>query len=206
MLYCIFINAYIYISNLNETFKRKKEKNDLTNTLLVEKAKKDLDHAYDKKQKNYVKNKIKEIKDAHINHRSRLVWDTVNEVARRKNPKRGRIKASYTDERLAIWKDHFQKLLGQSPEIDDQPVPKVFDTLPIKTGEFTAIELQASIKSFQNNKATDFDNIPIETWKTGCMNEELLNVCNKKYLGDAPLLVTRCNLACSKKRRLEYSH
>ena len=133
-----------------------------------------------------MKSKIKEIKDEHINHHFRLVWDTVNEVTRRKGLKRGRIKASNTDERLAIWKNHFQKLLGQSPEIDDQPLPKVFDTLPIKTGEFTAIELQASIKSFQNNKATGLDSIPIETWKTGCMNEELLNVCNKAYLGDAP--------------------
>ena len=34
-------------NELNEAFKRKKEKNDLKNTLLVEKAKKDLDHAYD---------------------------------------------------------------------------------------------------------------------------------------------------------------
>ena len=152
----------------------------------MEKAKKDLDHAYDEEQKNYVESKIKEIKDAHINHHSRLVWDTVNEVTRRKGPKRGRIKTSNTDERLAIWKDHFQKLLEQSPEIDDQPVPKVFDTLPIKTGEFNAIELQASIKSFQNNKATGLDNIPIETWKTSCMNEKLLNVCNKTYLGDEP--------------------
>ena len=76
-------------NELNEAFKRKKEKNDLTNTLLVEKAKKDLDHAYDKEQKNYVESKIKEIKDAHINHHSRLVWDTVNEVTRRKGPKRG---------------------------------------------------------------------------------------------------------------------
>ena len=152
----------------------------------MEKAKKDLNHACDEEQKNYVKSKIKEIKNAHINHHSRLVWDTVNEGKRRKGSKRGRIKAINTDERLAIWKGHFQKLLGQSPEIDDQPVPKVFDTLPIKTGEFTEIELQASIKSFQNNKATRLDSIPIETWKTGCMNEELLNVCNKTYLGDAP--------------------
>ena len=130
-----------------------------------------------------MKSKIKEIKDAHINHHSRQVWDTVNEVKRKKSPKRGRIKASNV---LLFGKNHFQKLLGQSPEIDDQPVPKVFDTLPIKTGEFTAIELQVSIKSFQNNKATGFDNKPIETWKTGCMNEELLNLCNKTYLGDAP--------------------
>ena len=38
-------------NELNEAFKRKKEKNDLTDTLLVEKAKKDLNHAYDKNKK-----------------------------------------------------------------------------------------------------------------------------------------------------------
>ena len=108
----------------------------------------------------------------------------MNEVRRRKGPKCGRRKASNTEERFASWKD--PKLFGKSPEINDQPIPKVFDTLLIKTGEFTAIELQASIKSFQNNKASGLNNIPIKTWKTGCMNEELLNVCNKTYLGDAP--------------------
>ena len=40
--------------------------------------------------------------------------------------------------------------------------------------------------SLQNNKITGLDSIPIETWKTGCMNEKLLNVCNKTYLEDAP--------------------
>ena len=88
-----------------------------------------------------MKSKIKEIKDAHINHHSRLVWDTVNKVTRRKGPKRGRIKASNTEKPFAFWKDHFQKLLRQSPEIDDQPVPKIFDTLPIKTGQYTTNEL-----------------------------------------------------------------
>ena len=67
----------------------------------MEKAKKDLDYSYDEEKINYVESKIKEIKDAHINHHSRLVWDTVNEVTR-KGPKRGRIKASSTNERLAI--------------------------------------------------------------------------------------------------------
>ena len=133
-----------------------------------------------------MQSKIKEIKDASINHHSKLVGNTRNEVTRRKGSKRGRIKASNTEERLAILKYHFQKLLGQSREIDDQSVPKVFDTLPIKTGEFITIELQAFIKFFQNIKATGLDNIPIETWKTGCVNEELLNVCNKIYLRDAP--------------------
>ena len=70
-------------NELNKVFKRKKEKIDLKNTLLVEKAKEDLSRVYDEEQKNYVKSKIKEIKDAHINHHSRLVWDTVNEEKKR---------------------------------------------------------------------------------------------------------------------------
>ena len=129
-------------NELNEAFKRKKEKNDLTNTLLVEKAKKDLDHAYDEEQKNYLESKIKEIKDAHINHYSRLVWDTVNEVTRRKGPKRGRIKASNTEERLVLWKDPFQKLLEQSPEIMINPYQKYSILSQLKLGNL----LQSSFK------------------------------------------------------------
>ena len=98
----------------------------------------------------------------------------MNEVTRRKGPKLGRIKTSNREDRLAIWKDHFKNLLGQSPEIDDQPVLKVFDTLPIKTGEFTAIKLQASIKSFQNNKATDLANILIETWENRLYEQRII--------------------------------
>ena len=56
---------------------QERKKTILQTPYLWKKLKKELDYAYDKEEKNYVKSKIEEIKDAHINHHSRLVWDTV---------------------------------------------------------------------------------------------------------------------------------
>ncbi len=72
--------------------------------------------------------------------------------------------------------------------IDDQPINKVFDTLPIVTGDFTMSELQDAIKATQNNKATGLDGIPAEVWKMDCLREQLLEVCNKAYHGDVPAI------------------
>ena len=75
---------------------------------------------------------------------------------------------------MKLWKNHFEQLLGQPPVLDDQPINGVFNTLPIETGDFTANELQKSINASQNNKASGLDDIPIETWKTGCLEQEPL--------------------------------
>ena len=85
-----------------------------------------------------------------------------------------------------MWKEHFQQLLGNPTTIVDKPVEKVFDTLQINTEEFTTAELKTAIKTLQNNKATRLDEIPAEVWKTECLDQELLEVCNKTFHGDAP--------------------
>lgn len=64
-------------------------------------------------------------------------------------------------------------LLGQPPVIDDKPVEKVFDTLPINTCDFTESELADSVKATQSNKAAWLDGIPTEVWKTNCFKDEL---------------------------------
>ena len=47
-------------------------------------------------------------------------------------------------------------------------------------------ELEKCIKSFKNNKACGLDNIPIEVWKCGALNDYLLDVCNRTFNGDRP--------------------
>lgn len=51
--------------------------------------------------------------------------------------KSGQIKANSPEERIKYWKDHFVNLLGQPPTIDEQSILKIYDTLPIVTGDFT---------------------------------------------------------------------
>ena len=46
--------------------------------------------------------------------------------------------------------------------------------------------LQKSINAWQNNKAPGPDGIPIETCKTGYLEEELSEICNKTFHGDVP--------------------
>ena len=145
-----------------------------------------LDEAYLKEQEDYVKEKVTTIENAHINQQSRLAWATINEVTGRKKRNAGKIKAKSTEERVKLWKEHFQQLLGNPPTIIDKPVEKVFDTLQINTEEFTTAELKTAIKTLQNNKATGLDEIPAEVWKTECLDQELLEVCNKTFHGDAP--------------------
>ena len=87
---------------------------------------------------------------------------------------------------MKLWQNNFEQLLGQPTVLNDQPIERVFNTLPIETGDFTADELQKSINASQNNKAPELDGIPIEMWKTGCLDEELLETCNKTFHGDVP--------------------
>ena len=60
--------------------------------------------------------------------------------------------------------------------VDDQPITRVFDTLPIKTGDFTMTEIWEAVKSTQGNKATGLDGIPAEVWK------ETYPICGLKEL------------------------
>ena len=151
----------------------------------VKVAKGDLNKTYEVEQKKYVEDKIKELQNAHENQKSRLVWATLDEASGRKKTTAGQNKARSTVKRVDLSKKHFQNLLGQAPVIDDIPIQKVYETLSIETGELTIEELKLAMKDLKNNKATGLDEIPVEVWKTGCFDNELLIVCNKTYGGDA---------------------
>ena len=61
----------------------------------------------------------------------------------------------------------------------------------MNTDNFTMEELNKYINSFKNNKASGLDNIPIEVWKTGALNLQLLEVCNKTLNGDRANIWTK---------------
>ena len=113
------------------------------------------------------------------------MWETVNELTRRKRTNKGRIKAKNPKNRIKKRKDHFLNLLGQPSEIKPETTRTVLQhTLPINTDNFTLDELNKCIKSFKNNKASGLDNILIEVWKSRTLNKQLLEVCNITLNGD----------------------
>ena len=67
-----------------------------------------------------------------------------------------------------------RSLLGQPPSVIIKPTASIIhEPLPINTDNITMEELVKSIKGFKNNKAHSLDNIPIEVWKTGALNQHL---------------------------------
>ena len=180
---------------LSEAFKVVTERETTENKNRLKKAKKALNDAYDKAQKDYVREKTDDIINATEQQKSRLVWMTVNEITGRKKTNQGKIKANTSEERIAKWKEHFSSLLGQPPKISESPTILVNDDiLPIETADFTRDELIKCINTFSNNKAPGLDNIPIEVWKTDAITEPLLDVCNKTLNGDKASIWVRSGI------------
>ena len=141
-------------------------------------AKKDLDRAYAEEQEKYVKGKTQESERAHEFYRTSLAWSIVNAISGRKGSSRSRIRASCPRERIKLWKEYFEGLLGQPPVVDDQPITRAFDVLPIKAGDLAMTELREAVKSTQGNKTTGLDGIPV--WKLECFKMiNYLKMCNR---------------------------
>ena len=112
----------------------------------------------------------------------------VKRVHKRKGHKQGSNKSKSPEERVIKWKTHFSNLLlGQPPSVTIKPTASIIhEPLPINTDNITIEELVKSVKGFKNNKAHGLNNIPIEVWKTGALNQQLFDICNKTFNGDRP--------------------
>ena len=76
---------------------------------------------------------------------SRIAWQAVNEVSRRKSTARAKLKAASQEERIHLWK-HFENLFGKPPKVTEEPVTKIIgNQLDIKLGQFTQEELDLAL-------------------------------------------------------------
>ena len=150
-------------------------------------AKKELQDAYDVEQAKRVREKVHIITNSIEHRKSGLAWQTVKEMTGRKGANRGRIKAKHPAERRKKWQDYFTNLLGQPPVVASKPtITIVEETLPINTENISMEELVKCVNGFKNGRVAGLDNIPIEGWKSGALNTELLEVRNKAFNGDRP--------------------
>ena len=72
---------------------------------------------YIKKQTEYIQNQIDKIRVSVEDRQSRIAWQTINEVSRRKSTAKAKLKAANQQERIKLWKQHFENLLGNPPKI-----------------------------------------------------------------------------------------
>ena len=113
---------------------------------------------------------------------SRIAWQTINEVSRRKSTVKAKLQAANQQERIKLWKQHFENLLGNPPKVTHEPITRIISKqLDIKLGPFTQEELDSVLRKIKNRKAAGLDEIPPEVWKTRQFDDILLRHCNAVY-------------------------
>ena len=128
-----------------------------------------------------VQNQIDKFRDSVEDRQSRIAWQTINEVSRRKSATKAKLKAANQQERIKLWK-HFENLRGNPPKIMHEPITRIISKqLDIKLGSFTQEELDSVHKKIKNRKAAGLDEIPPKVWKTRQFDDILLQHCNAVY-------------------------
>ena len=153
-----------------------------TNAIKLKKAQYQLTGIYLKKQTEYIQNQIYKIRDSVEDRQSRIAWQTINEVSKRKSTTKAKLKVANQQERIKLWKQHFENLLGNPPKVTHERITRIIrKQLDIKLGLFMQEELDSVLKKIKNRKAAGLDEISPEVWKTRQFNDILLRHCNAVY-------------------------
>ena len=113
---------------------------------------------------------------------SKIAWQTINEVSRRKSTIKAKLKATNQQERIKLWKQRFENLLGNLSNVTHEPITRIISKqLDIKLGPFTLEELDSILRKIKNRKATGLDEMPPEVWKTRQFDDILLRHSNAVY-------------------------
>ena len=132
-----------------------------TNALKLKTAQYQLAGIYIKEQTEYIQNQIDKIRDSVEDRQSRIAWQTINEVSRRKNTAKAKLKAANQQERIKLWKQHFENLLGNPPKITHEPITRIISKqLDIKLGPFTQEELNSFSEKLKIGKLQGWTKFP----------------------------------------------
>ena len=72
-------------------------------------------------------------------------------MSRRKSTAKAKLKATSQQERIQLWKQHFENLLGNPPKVTHEPSPRIIcKQLDIKLGQFTQEELDSILRKIKN--------------------------------------------------------
>ena len=153
-----------------------------TNAPKLKKAQKELTNIYLKEQTEYIQNLIDKNRDSVEDRQSRIAWQTINKVSRRKSTVKAKLKATSQQDRIHLRKQHFENLLGNPPKVTHEPITRIIsEQLDIKLGPFTQEELDSVLGKIKNRKAAGLDEISPEVWKTRQFDDILLRHCNAVY-------------------------
>ena len=118
---------------------------------------------YLKEQTEYIQNQIDKMRDSVEDRQARIAWQTINAVSKRKSTAKAKLKATCQQDRIYLWKQHFENLLGNPPEVTHEPITSIISKqVDIKLGPFTKEELDSVQRKIKNRKAAGLDEIPPE--------------------------------------------
>ena len=167
---------------MKTTSKNYRKKPTNTNARKLKTVQYQLAGIYIKEQTEYIQNQIDKIRDSVEDRQSRIAWQTINEVSRRKSTVKAKLKAANQQERIKLWKQHFENLQGNPPKVTHEPITRIISKqLDIKLGPFTQEELDSILRKIKNRKAAGLDEIPPEVRKTRQFDDILLRHCNAVY-------------------------
>ena len=154
----------------------------IDNSRILKKAQYQLAGIYLKEQREFIQNKIDKIRDSVEERQSRIAWQTINEVSGRKSTAKAKLEAANQQERIKLWKQHFENLLANPSTIMQELITRIISKqLDIKLGPFTKEEHDSVLRKIKNRKAAVLDEIPPEVWKTRQFDNILLRHCNAVY-------------------------
>ena len=134
------------------------KKTTKTNAIKLKKTQHQLIGIYLKEQTEYIQNQIDKIRDLVEDRQSRIAWQTINEVSQRKSTTKAKLKAANQQERIKLWKQHFENLLGNLLKVTHEPITRIISKqLDIKLGPFTQEELDSVLRKIKNRKAVGLD-------------------------------------------------
>ena len=96
-----------------------------TNARKLKTAQYQLAGIYIKEQTEYIQNQIDKIRDSVEDRQSTVAWQTINEVSKRKSTAKAKLKAANQQERIKLWKQHFENLLGNPPKVTHEPITRI---------------------------------------------------------------------------------
>ena len=99
---------------VQEAAKARNTNPNAENTAKFKAAQAQLTETYEREQTEYLQSKIDEIEKASSNKKSAVAWKTVNEISGRRSANTAKLKATSEEERLKLWKKHFEDLLGSA--------------------------------------------------------------------------------------------
>ena len=103
-------------------------------------------------------------------------------MSRRKSTAKAKLKATSQQERIQLWKQDFQNLLGNRPEVTHKPIIRnISKQSDIKRGQLIQEELDSVLRKNRNRKAAGLDEVPPEVWKTKKFDNILLWPFNAVY-------------------------